>query len=200
MKKIFVIVAAMAMAVSAFAQPSVGVGYANSTSKIGDSTKKGAENGFYVEGNYAFNFGNFAVVPGLRYTYLNSTNVADFGIIGVSGKLNEHYLGVPVYGQYNFDLGAAKLFLFAGPTFNFALSSKTTGSAVIAGASASKSFDNIKDGSLSPADVLVGGGVGLAFNGIQIKVGYDYGLIDRNTTDVITRHDSLLHAGVAFSF
>lgn len=204
MKKIILTLAAMAIAVSSFAQISVGAGYTNSaaTTTVGSAEKNAAENGFFVEGNYSIGLtDNFAIVPGVRYTYLNAKDAANIlGVVGISGETKEHYVAIPVYGQYALNLGEAKIYLFAGPTFNLGISSKTIASAVTEIISASKEIDNFEDMGLEKADVLIGGGVGIGFGRMAVKAGYDFGLLDRNSSEDATRKDATIHAGVYFSF
>lgn len=195
----------MAIAMSTFAQVNIGAGYTNNAAKTtaGSTESNGTENGFFVEGDYAISLGeSLSIIPGIRYTYLSAQSASDVlgGLLGLSGKVQEHYVAVPVSAQFALDLGSAKLLLFAGPTFNLGLSSKTIGEAVTEVISASKTVDNFKDMNLEKVDVLVGGGVGIAVGKMAVKAGYDFGLLDRNSGDQVTRKDATIHAGAYFTF
>ena len=203
MKKIILTLAAMAIAVSSFAQISVGAGYANNAQKL-ESNDPSTTNGFYVEGSYNLPIaGGLSIVPGVRYTFLGSKNAKDAfgGFVGGQIELAEHYVAVPVMAQYALDLGSsAKFLIFAGPTFDLGLASNTKASATIAGASGSTSKDNYKDTDYLKSNVFVGGGVGLQIGNFQIKGAYDFGLLNRLDSDNVALKDSQIRAGVAYLF
>lgn len=73
MKKVFSFILAASMMLigtAAIAQPSLGIGYLNSTDKVksGSTTKTTNLSGFYVGGSYNINLaGSFGVAPGLYY-------------------------------------------------------------------------------------------------------------------------------------
>ena len=206
MKKIIMTLALVAVAAtSAFAQFGIGAGYANNAQKIGENDPN-TTNGFYVEGTYSIPVaGTFAIVPGLRYTYLgssSSTGTEIAGIaVGASSSLVEHYLSLPVMAQYGIDLGAAQLFAFAGPTFAMGLASTLSGEAHVAGFGGDSKVDNYKDGSIYlRTNVFVGGGLGIQFNSFQVKAAYDFGLLNRYDSENLTCKDNQFRVGVAYLF
>ena len=150
-KTLFAIfVTAMAFAVNANAQFSVGVGYANETiiSKgfavletgyNGYSWSKSNEhlNGFYVEATYDWEFasagsGDFILQPGVRYYCLTQKilhskadvkyNTSHYKTNDVN-RVSDHLLDIPVNVKYAYDFipGTLKAYAFAGPTLSFGL-------------------------------------------------------------------------------
>lgn len=204
MKKIILSIAAMAIAVSSFAQISVGAGYANNAAKsiVGSTEMNGTENGIFVEGSYGISLDDsFSIIPGVRYTYLGAQHANEIfgGRLGINGKVKEHFLAVPVSAQYALDLNGAKILIFAGPTFSLGLSSTTTGTPVTPQASI-ETRDNFNGQNLERVDILVGCGLGIEFGKLAVKAGYDFGLLDRSSSEMITRKDTGMHAGVYFAF
>lgn len=122
-KSIKILVAAIALLISAsaHAQISVGAGYLNTSlmDKAGAVSENTNFNGFYIEGDYQISLMDdfLSVVPGVRYS-MGSTNFQ-----GV--KWSEQYIDIPVM----FDLGYSfsdrfRLFAFTGPELSLGLSSK----------------------------------------------------------------------------
>lgn len=203
MRKILLTIAFVTVAAtSAFAQISVGAGYANNTTKVADSDKKTNTSGIYVEGSYNIPITQgLSIVPGLRYEYTTSSTNASLSFFSYQGTLNEHTLMAPVHAQYSIGIGdSASLILFAGPTFNYGLSStfKNTGSAL--GATASKTEDLYANDYYNRFDISLGGGAGIQIGSFQLKVGYDFGLLNRVDSDNITCHTNQLRAGIAYLF
>ena len=81
MKKIILTLALVAAAAtSAFAQIGVGAGYLNNNTSASSTGEALVTNGFYVEGTYNFNVGNFlSVVPGIRYTFAGDNDAKGIG-------------------------------------------------------------------------------------------------------------------------
>ena len=186
---------------------SVGAGYLNSTltNKVGNNSTSSAYQGFYAGANAAVvNDGAFAITPGLFLEYLTNNNAADFyGLVGAETTATEMYLNVPVDFSYGIALGSAKLSIFAGPTFSFGLlSNYKSNASVLGGKTNDVNTDNYGDkSSYGRFDILVGGGLALDFaNCFRISAGYNYGLLDRNSTDAIKCNRSEIHAGVAYLF
>ncbi len=186
----------------AFAQ-SFGAGYVNSTKTTGNSTS--SANGFYVGVNYKAEFApGLSLNPGIYYEFLTSSNGANVGsIIAADATVQEHYVNVPFHVSYAMNFAPTfKLFVYAGPTANVGIASttKTTVTSVIGGSS--KSINNYDEGyNYSRFDVMLGGGIGAeVMNKIRVNVGYDWGMLDRNTSDNASLHRNRLTAGVAFVF
>ena len=135
-------VAAMAFAVGAKAQISVGAGYGLATHVEKTLASDGEVlydedeglSGFYINASYNLDllsrkWGVLSLQPGLTYSYYglsDSEREDNFGTTTFTKtSLNEHYLDVPVNVKYSYDLlpGTLKLSAFAGPVFSFGLSS-----------------------------------------------------------------------------
>ncbi len=219
MKKILLTLAlAAAAAVSASAQLSVGAGYAqnDATSVTDDNSVTSQTAGFYVEGTMNVPVTrNLSIAPSLRYTYLGAQSMdaaalASLATAVVEGTIKEHYVSVPVMARYNVDLGGATAFIFAGPTFDFGLSSElkvdttTSGSildAIGLSGSSSKTYDQYGENTnYKETDLYVGGGIGIRFGGFELKGGYHYGMMDRDRSDDTVMHNSRIEAGIAYVF
>lgn len=205
MKRIITLIAAavmMTIATNSFAQMQVGAGYLHSNESIsmkgtdlGDIGTNGAYAGFSYNLPVA---GTFGIAPGLYYSLLMSNESTSVVGVNLGSKTREHYVNVPVYFNFGFNLGeSSKLFIFAGPTAQFGIASS---SELSVGASSGK-FDRFKDGNLSRTNVLVGGGLGLNISKIQITLGYDQGLFNLDTADDGTKIiKSYAKAGIAYLF
>ena len=84
MKKIYFIIAAVAMlfAIEAKAQIGVGVGYNMLSTSSGEVAESESLNGFYIEATYDYNFlndswGSLAVQPGVRFTYAGTSETEE---------------------------------------------------------------------------------------------------------------------------
>lgn len=211
MKKILSTILAASMMLigaQAFAQVSVGAGYLNSTTrtKVNDNITTVPSNGFYVGGDYTITEGKgFGISAGAYYTYLaNETSKSGsiFGIqIGGSAKTTEMYLDIPVNFNLSTDLGSSlKGFVYAGPTFSLGLSSMSEASGSIAGIGGTKKIDNYENENYNRFDILVGGGVGVDYNQIRIKAGYNLGMLNRYNTENYTVNRNVLHVGISYIF
>ena len=209
MKKIIAIAAAAAMlfaASEASAQVIVGAGYVNSTttSKVSDNKASSDANGFYVGASYNIPLvGGLGLAPGLYYEFLGSSSKKDAGIFTASGTPTEHYLNIPVMVNYSFGLASdCSLFAFAGPTLEYGLASSTKLEASAGGISGEKTVNNYDADDYGRFDCLLGLGVGFNIRAFQVKVGYDFGMVNRYTgsSDKASLHRNQVHLGVAYVF
>lgn len=191
MKKILVVATLLISCISASAQNfSFGGGFLNSRvnyDKDMTGTSNNGSNGFYVQGTAGKDFSStFGIVAGLRYAFTSGDFLAGYG------KTKNHYVGVPVMAKVNFvNTGDFKLFVFAGPTAYYGLSSKAE--------AAGLSTDLYKTSNLNRFNVTLGGGLGVdAMEVIRFTVGYDYGLMDRY--DKFTSKTGDFRLGVAYLF
>ena len=205
MKKIFSIVLAaslMLIGTQAFAQMSVNAGYLNSTLKTGNNADNA--NGAYA--GVSFNIpvaGGLAVAPGVYYSMLTSKETAALGSIASgSGTFMEHALNVPVYLNYGIDLARdTRFFVFGGPTVQYGLASTVKYEGNVLGVSGSSTVNNYDNQNFNRLNVYLGGGVGFTVAGIQIHVGYDYGMLNQYKGDNATPcHRSNLKIGAGFAF
>lgn len=203
MKKVILTIALVAVAAtSAFAQISIGAGYANNSTKVGDTDKNIITNGIYVEGNYNIPITRgLSIVPGLRYEFTTSSTNASLSFFSYEGTLNEHNIMAPVHAQYSIGIGdSASLILFAGPTFNYGLSSTFKSSGSVLGTTASTTEDLYANDYFNRFDISLGGGAGIQVGRFQLKAGYDFGLLNRVDSDNVTFHTNQLRAGIAYIF
>lgn len=194
MKKIFTILLGAAMlfaATDSFAQISVGVGYLNSTlaeSYNGKVDDKVPANGLYMGAGFDLPIvgENLKLTPGLYLSLLSSKEAGSWGngLLNLSSKFTEVALNAPVYVSYGMELGHARLFAFAGPTFQFGLSSKykLDGNIAIPGIGVIADdgvIDNYNEMDYSRFNIYLGGGLGADLNDmIRVTVGFDYGLLN----------------------
>ena len=206
MKRIVTLLAAtvmMTIATNSFAQMSAGAGYLNGSDKVsvGDVSTDMNSNGFYLGFSYNIPVADaVGIAPGIYYSFLYSKDNL-FGMVDT--KTKEHFINVPVYLNFGFNLtDNAKLILFAGPTAQFGLDSHTEYSTkIIEGLDASGKQDNYKDSDYSRTNILIGGGVGVNIGKVIISAGYDYGLFNLNTSDSdVTRRKSYIKCGLAYMF
>ena len=95
------------------------------------------------------------------------------------------------------DLGAAKVFAYAGPSLQMGLAS--TSKITVGGTT--NTTNNYDNDSYGRMNVLVGGGIGADIaDMLRLTVGYDFGLLDRNSSDNVSLKTSQLHVGVAYLF
>lgn len=198
----------MLIGTAALAQPSIGVGFVNSTEKTksGSTSNSTSLNGFTVGASYNINLaGALNVAPGLYYTLLTKSDADNFlGVLDTNVDVTEHYLSVPV--MFNAGLPIADGIvgrIYAGPTLAYGLASNTKVKGSVAGISADSKINNYDDDyNYGRFDVMLGGGVAVDFFDIvRFNIGYDYGLVNRYTGDAdLTRHRSQLTVGVSYLF
>ena len=203
MKRIITLIAAavmMTVATNSFAQLSVGAGYLHAGDQI---TLQGISDPFEVGMNGAYAGFSYnlpisdliGIAPGLYYSLLMCDDSFE-DIPGTDIKIREHFVNVPVYFNLGFNVGAnSRLFLFAGPTVQLGVASKTTYPAL------STTHDNYKDNDYSRTNVLLGGGLGLNLGRFQITAGYDHGMFNLDKSgDGTKRIKRYAKAGVAYRF
>lgn len=210
MKKILSTILAASMMLigaQAFAQVSVGAGYANSTKtyKADGENSSSASNGFYAELGYFVDFGGgFGIEPGLRYTYFTGNDKINLGnVFSAKQNTTDMYLDVPVHLKMSAELVPGfNAFVFAGPTFSLGVSYTSKSSASILGYEVKGDrTDLYSDDYYNRFDILVGGGIGVDIkNMIRVKVGYDLGCLNRLNSDNLTLNRNQLTAGIAILF
>ena len=210
MKKIYFILAlaaAMLFAAEANAQIGLGLGYHlfNSVQKEDGQKNNNELNGFYVEATYDINFleklwGNLGIQPGLRFSYAGSFDRAEVYGVPAKSSWNETYFDVPVFVKYSQDLGDLGFFAFAGPVFSCGLSSnsKTTVNDV-------STKINVYEGDpeYGRFDLKLGVGVGVTgLDNFNVKVGYNFGMLNRYTGSVrdLSYRTGVFYVGVGYAF
>lgn len=192
MKKLIITIAAAVIAtVTASAQLSVGAGYISNPMKSTVAGVSITENysGFYVGADYLVTkLGPVAVTPGVYFTdYKWVENITSEKLLN---------LEIPVNFSYGIDFGTSvRGFVYAGPTFRFGLSAKsTTGSLTEDLYKASSNFSRF--------NLFLGGGVGVDIvSKVRVTFGYNAGLLDRMQHESgRSLTESNLHVGVAYLF
>ena len=206
MKKIcFILVAAaMFIAVDAKAQLGVGVGYnlLNTTTTFADESDDESLNGFYVEATYGFNFlnkkwGTLGIEPGIRYTFGAEAEQEEILGIKTRASLTEHYLDIPVHVKYGYEVLPSKLSVhaFAGPVFSVGLASTIKTSAD----DTTVKTNNYKDSDYGRFDLKIGLGAGITIaERFNVKVGYNFGLLNRYTGEQVDDYKYKAHTGVFY--
>lgn len=208
MKKIILTLAIVAAAAtSAFAQIGIGAGFTNSSASSSEDGENLVTKGFYVEGTYNIHIGNcLSIVPGVRYAFTGNgdpmgIDIEDIDFAEVNTSIAEHNLYIPVMAQVNVPIGGAKVFVFAGPTFQFAISSLLNVVAKVGEIGFDQDVDLLgEDGLFKRTDIALGGGVGIEFHQFQLKAGYDFGLMNRSIVDGGTIKGQQLRMGIAYLF
>lgn len=231
MKKIFAIVlgaALMLAGTNAFAQLSAGAGWLNSTeSEVynnGDPQKTNL-NGFYAGAQYNIPIvAGLGITPGLYVSMLFGKQAGSQGIVvgTLSGeaKYSELALNVPVNVNYAFEIGRDfKVFVYAGPVFQYGLMSKTVGNINInipgiGGGGTGDITGNNYTGVISdangnttngdpvrnPFNIYVGGGAGIQAGNLQVIIGYDHSVTNISKLDKTTLGRSQIKLGVGYAF
>ncbi|MBQ9410178.1 MAG: hypothetical protein IJU21_01070 [Bacteroidales bacterium] len=233
MKKVFAFVigaALMLSATNAFAQLSFGAGWLNSTETTkytsGDPDKTNL-NGLYIGGQYNLNVvAGLGVAPGVYFSTLFDRRNNSEAIYGTFKNERETYrefaFNIPVNLNYTFELGRDfNLFVYAGPVFQIAFSSKgsyeasaglgtfvqSTGKYTLNYFNGkvygpdNKEVATLNEGGISnPFNIYLGGGVGIQAGDIQVIIGYDHSMMNfAKVKDTFTSR-SQIKLGIGFSF
>jgi hypothetical protein len=210
MKKIYFILAvaaAMFFAAEANAQVGFGIGYnmIACTQKAGDLRQADELDGFFVEATYNVNFlekawGDLSVEPGLRFSYGGiETKEQVMGVV-TKASATEMYLDLPVYLKFSHELRDVKLSVFAGPVASYGLSSNVKASVNDVSSKVDSYGDDYEYGRFN---LKLGVGFGITcMDRYTVKVGYDFGLLNRYTgADKNTScRTGVLFAGFGISF
>lgn len=158
-----------------------------------------------------FSWGYFAFVPGINYEFLSDEGAMVDLDARETASTKEHFINVPIHIKYGYEFeGDVRLYCFAGPTLAFGLASqsKIMVERVVNGKPVSghltyhnysgKLTSNVlsKDALDATAamlpdtkygwfDVKMGLGVGCELiEDVDFRVGYDFGLINRDWSKV----------------
>lgn len=193
--------------------------------------QKPTANGLYIGIDYDINLvAGLSLRPGIHYLYTanEEDNRKDASGYGYELDHVEHSILVPVHVKYGFNVieNILGVYLFAGPTFGFGLSavdrieyeSKTMNgvngnltynhyNGKVHGDDLGTAVTDYWKGlgkQMQPFDILVGGGLGLRLvRFLDIRVGYDYGLINRTAKDYRdswSQHRYQIYAGLGVRF
>ena len=215
MKKIFATLLAASLmfaATDAFAQLSAGLGYINAT-ETGTYTNNNsvtnldpqAFNGVYVGANYSVDMASgLSLVPGVYMSALfgsKHVDVLGLGLLSGDHKYTEFAINVPINVAFNYALNHdTKLFAYAGPIMQFALSHKDAFTGT--GSNTTTTYDllNGDDQNRNPFNLYIGGGIGAQVANIQIILGYDHSLLNIDSRDGYKRGRSAIKLGVGMAF
>jgi hypothetical protein len=209
MKKLFFAILAsglMFVGTNAFAQASISAGYLNSTQSLENSKGLNSHGAFFgLSYNIEFG-GGFGISPGLYYSLIANKDSGAAKIFGVEvsseTKFQEHAINVPLYLNWGTELsGDTAFFVFAGPTAQYGLSSKTKISGGVGSLTGDVKYDNYKDGHQNPFNVYLGGGLGVDVASIRITAGFDYGMLNLYKGDNADKsHRYNIKIGVGYVF
>lgn len=111
---------------------------------------------------------NFILQPGVLF----STKGSKYSVLGSDMSISPSFLEIPINGLYKFDLGSAKLFLFAGPYFAFGVG----GSYKTPDESKDISYGSGEDKDMKSFDFGLNFGAGIEISNFQISAQYGLGL------------------------
>ena len=195
MKKIITLAAvvfAAMISANSFAQirwsATAGFGQGTLSEKSGGVTVSDTDNGIYagILGEIPIQgVQNLGIEAGLVYSWFTDKTE------GV--KQNFHALNLPVKAKYCFPLSNEfGFFALAGPTFALGLSAtnKDNGATL-------DLFENY----LKRFDIKLGIGAGFSYNDkLELRFGYDWGLLNQSQVSGTTASISYLHIGLAYKF
>ena len=221
MKKVIITVlsaALLLMGTQAKAQLSLGAGYLNSSeltsSTSSSSTEKADLNGFYAGVNYNIPIvGGLGIAPGIYGSALFGKSSSSYTgtIFNISGtsKYTEIAINAPINLNYAYQVNRDfKIFAYAGPVFQYGISSKTTvdGKASVGGitigSDTPSQYDNYNgdNANRNPFVVYVGGGAGIQAGGLQVILGYDHSVTNITKLTNYKMGRSQIKVGVGYSF
>ena len=180
MKKFILAIAALALAVSAYAQVGISAGLTSASATLEDAAKDvkgGAVNSYHVGLTYKIGIGNIlAIQPAILYNVKGSNfNIED--ITSTTMNFKTGFVEVPVELQLGFGIGTiARIYVLGEPYVGYAITNEvTTSSAIAAAANSQKTWDNVKN--RLEYGVGIGAGVEL-FRHLQVSVKYFWTLSD----------------------
>ncbi len=197
-KKISLVAIAAILSIS-FASAQVGLQAGYSSSK--DAESNSSLSGFHVGPTFNLGIqGPISLQYGLLYNYLTTKN--DYWGLA-NATTTAHRLDLPVRVAASFGIGnGLSAFVFGGPNFNFGLSQTTKVESGIGSVEASNIYSReMSDGKklYSPFDVQLGVGGGLQYNNFGVKVGYDWGMLDRDNSNGVWKNNDL-KVGLFYNF
>lgn len=204
MKKVvlfFAAAAALLSTVNAQAQLSINIGYApqTTTTSVGNIKTTSDTPGFFVGLNYNKALDNhLGLSIGLQGRYNTQTETTTLLAITTTIKNTQFLIDVPVLLNYGLNFGnEARLAIFAGPTFSYALSGNTNTKENILNTSTDTPWygDNSKNNRF---DIMGVFGVSLDYKTVRLFGGYRLGLLDLDASDNIKSTTSGLIVGIGY--
>lgn len=180
---------------SASAQLGIQAGYVNSKfSEVDDHY-----NGFELGVNYQMPImGGFGLDYSLLYTLITRSEDSD---LFDDYKSTGHYLNLPVRVQFSYPINNSfSIFAYGGPNFTLGVGGKNTRSVESVKIEQKWYGDDDNSWDLNRFDILLGLGVGVRYNNIILKGGYDWGLIDLDKSDDDSMHRNQFNISLAYIF
>lgn len=220
MKKLFLAVSLLLTGLAASAQVHIGGGYLLQTFTY----EKGAANenlywplnGAYAGASFNIRINQYVgIAPGAYFLWATGPlREKKQPAPDISFGLDMMELQFPVNVTFGVELGSAgKLFVYAGPAFNLALTAKMYGysrkdffqkrkeslTENLFGEVGEEGEDQI---TLKRFDTKIGVGVGYRIKFFEINAGYDFGLLNVNKASATEGklHQNNIHAGIAICF
>ena len=195
MKKLFVVIASLLIAVSAHAQFGIVAGVTSARNSVNDAVKEIANvTQYHVGITYKVELGSlFAIQPSIIYNVKGAT-LKDFVSAGVQLSNFEYkngYIEIPVQLQVGFDLGLARIYGIAEPFIGYAISNSYKSNL------AGFSFDwnrDVKD----KLEYGVGLGIGIELiEHVQVSARYFWNLGSANDANLNTAVQAVSNKGAS---
>lgn len=194
-KKMAVMVTAVVLTANVMAQMSFNVGYLNDTrmqtTKLNNNTSTGTTtyNGFTLGISYSHEFSDMlGINAGLNYQFLFKHDEINLPVSKTDITTTFHALDIPIRLELGINLtNDFRLFGYVGPKFIFDVAGKTKNKVIAIvngeeqGDPVKTETDLFKDTDYSRFNLAVGPGLGIKYNNTMFRVGYDWGLLNRNT-------------------
>ena len=179
MKKLFLVLAAMLVAASSYAQFGVLAGLTSSETNLSDAVQTvGKVNNFHLGVAYKFDLGIFAIQPEVIYNVKGATDVATIGSEGLNSaqiSFKTGYLEIPVQLQAGVKFGSLlRLYAFAEPFAGYAVTNEQS---VETSDSSTKDWTKTWDNIKSRAEYGLSLGAGAeVLERVQVSVKYFWNL------------------------
>ena len=204
--KIFVTTAILFTAFSLNAQTfGLEAGYGNSSTFVGEGDTLNTLNGFHVGPTAELQIqGPLSLQYGLFYNFLTSSKTYESSLVDTKISTQFHSIDIPVRLAFTIPAGDKfGVFIFGGPSFNIGISKKSTGKVTSGLGTLETTIDYYKtddegNSRQSRFDIQMGVGAGIKVNGVQLRVGYDWGLLDTNNSENYTLTRDEFKASIGF--
>ena len=204
MKKVTLIIAAafvMLFANNAQAQLGVNIGYAPQTTTVtsGSSSSSSDMNGFFAGVNYNHILsGNIGVSFGGQVRYNTKTSSTSILSATTTTKETQLLVDVPVLFNFAIPMGSdARIALFAGPVFSYALKGNTNISENVLNTSTDYNWYG-ENSNNSQFDLLGAAGAALEFKTFRLFGGYRMGFLDLDKRDKVKSTTSGIFVGLGY--
>ena len=204
MKKVTLILAAafvMLFANNAQAQLGVNIGYAPQTTTVttGNSSSSSDMNGFFAGVNYNHVLsGNIGLSFGGQVRYNTKTTTASILSATETTKQTQLLVDVPVLLNFAIPMGSeARIALFVGPVFSYALSGNTNVAENVLNTSTDFNWYGEKSNN-SQFDLMGAAGAALEFKTFRLFGGYRMGFLDLDKRDNVKSTTSGIFVGLGY--